>query len=358
MRNLSLVPIILCGGIGSRLWPLSQAAKPKPFIRLNDGLSLLQKTYMRAADLPWVKEIVTVTNRDLLFRTRDEFAQLSMHKLKNTFLLEPFPRNSAAAIAVAAQYVNNQYGESAIILALPADHLIEDSPGFITSLAQAISLASNSKLVTFGIKPDSPKTEFGYIETEQNSVIRFIEKPNKQMAQEFISSNKFFWNSGMFCVQAGAFNKELQKTAPAIADASAICFKNASNAQGDGWQHYEIRTSDFQSMPDISVDYALFEKSKNIAMVECDIKWRDIGSWTEFGSLLPPDNLNNHIMGNALLQEVQDCIIYTEQKVVAALGIKDLIIANTQNGLLVAHKDKAQEVRKITALLKETQPNS
>lgn len=349
-----ILPVILSGGVGSRLWPLSREAHPKPFIKLQDGQSLIQKTYLRAVRFADVNDIITVTNRDLFFYTKDEFDALSTPVTQHTFLLEPIGRNSAAAIAIAAYHALLQYGRNCILLVMPADHLIEDIAAFSDAVDKAVSLATEDKLVTFGLKPHSPATGFGYIEASGHDVTRFVEKPNQATAKEYVASGNFFWNSGLFCMRVGTFIDELSQFCPEIAKQSSTCIATAKSSVGEGWRQYEISQAHFEQLPDISVDYAIFEKSDNVAIVPCDIGWSDIGSWNDFGALLPRDAHQNHVAGTALLEQTQNCIIHGDKKLIATLGIDNLIVADTADALLVAHRDRTQDVRDLVSTLKQS----
>ena len=183
-----IIPVILAGGVGSRLWPLSRESHPKPFIKLQDGKSLIQKTYLRAIEINDVSEVITITNRDLFFYTKDEYEEVAPKNIFHSFLLEPFGRNSAPAIALAANYTKQKYGDDAILLVLAADHLIDNQPAFLEAINQAANLANQGKLVTFGIKPDSPKTGYGYIEADGFNVKNFVEKPNLELAKKYLES--------------------------------------------------------------------------------------------------------------------------------------------------------------------------
>ncbi|MEO0348002.1 MAG: mannose-1-phosphate guanylyltransferase/mannose-6-phosphate isomerase [Pseudomonadota bacterium] len=351
MKDLKVLPVILSGGIGSRLWPLSRSSHPKPFIKLNDDESFIQKTYRRAHNLATDNEVVIVTNRDLFFYTKDEFEQLALASYK-TFLLEPCGRSSTAAIALAAHYAKNKYGDNCALLVMPTDHLINDFDAFAQAVKQAVELTRQSKLVTFGIKPDEPKTEFGYIEANGNEVKKFVEKPDLTTAKHYLGLGNFFWNSGMFCMQAGKFIDELTKHNNTINKHSQLSFNNAKHSQASNWQQFEINYTDFEQIEDIAVDYAVFEKSKDVAIVPCDIGWSDVGSWKEFGSLYPADDNNNNITGNVITQDTADSIVYAGDKLVATLGVSDLVIADTTDALLVTHKNRSQDVRKIVNQLK------
>ena len=346
------LPIILSGGVGSRLWPLSREVHPKPFIKLGDGQSLLQKSYSRACDISDIDEIVTVTNRDLLFYSKDEFEEIGISTSKNTFLLEPVGKNSTAAIAIAAHYALSAHGADCIMLIMPADHLMRDMESFKQAVEQAEQLAAQGKLVTFGIKPSSPETGYGYILADGDRVEKFIEKPNKETAKKYIENGNYFWNSGMFCMRAGSFLEELNRLAPDIAEQTAKAIAQAKHSSTDNWQSFEMQSADFEPIESISVDYAVFEKSQNVAVVPCDIGWSDIGSWNELGALHPADEHHNNISGTVICKETKDCIIHGDERLIATFGIKDLIISDTADALLVASKEHAQDVRSIVDELK------
>lgn len=210
MTSSSLLPVILCGGAGSRLWPVSREMHPKPFIRLADGQSLLQKAFLRGAQLPNVSEILTVTSREFFFKTEDEYREVNAKQLPLTFLLEPFGRNTAAAVAAATLHVAEKRPD-AILLILPADHLISDQTAFVDAVRQAETLARQGSLVTFGIRPDGPETGYGYIEADGNRVVRFVEKPDAATAAAYLDTGRFFWNSGMFCFKASVMLEEMRQ---------------------------------------------------------------------------------------------------------------------------------------------------
>src|SRR6185312_4102958 len=207
---MHLIPTILCGGAGSRLWPVSRELHPKPFMRLSDGESLLQKAFLRAGGLPGVAEILAVTNCELFFKTRDEFRELDASGVRASFLLEPVARGTAAAVAAAALHVRAAFGDAAAMLVLPADHLVTDRAAFAHAVAEAERIATTGRLVTFGIAPRSPETGYGYIEARGDEVVRFVEKPSAPLAREFVASGRFLWNAGMFCFTAGALLSEMR----------------------------------------------------------------------------------------------------------------------------------------------------
>ena len=347
-----LVPTILCGGAGSRLWPVSRETHPKPFIRLADGQSLLQKAFLRGAQLPGVGKVLTVTNRDLFFKTEDEYREVNAGGVATSFILEPFGRNTAPAIAAAALQVAKEHGEQAILLVLAADHLISDAPAFQQAVLQATALAAAGKLVTFGIQPDAPETGYGYIEAEGNAVLRFVEKPSLEKAQQYLASGRFLWNSGMFCFSAGTLLAEMQKHCPAILEATRACMSQARLATGAGFAQVELEPQAFAHVPDDSIDYAVMEKSDRVAVVPCSIGWSDIGSWDALGDLNAADANGNRVLGQAQLHNTHNCTIQSEHRLVGAVGVDNLIIIDTSDALLVASKASAQDVKHIYAGLK------
>lgn len=352
---MKFVPTILCGGAGSRLWPVSRELHPKPFIRLADRQSLLQKAWLRGAALPNVCEILTVTNRELFFKTEDEYREVAARApsgLPNSFILEPFGRNTAPAIAAAALQVAKTHGADALMLVLAADHLITDQAAFSRAVTQAIELAQQGKLVTFGIQPEAPETGYGYIEADGTKVLRFVEKPNLEKAQEYVASGRYLWNSGMFCFSAGAMLREMKLHCPAILDATSTCIGQSRSAEGKGFSQLELASEAFEQVPDDSIDYAVMERSDQIAVVPCSIGWSDIGSWNALGDLAKPDSDGNRVEGEANLHDVSNCYIQSNERIVGAVGISDLLIIDTPDALLVANRARAQDVKHIYASLK------
>ena len=349
---MQLITTILCGGAGSRLWPVSRELHPKPFIRLSDGQSLLQKAFLRGAQLASVSEVLTVTNRELLFKTQDEFREVNSTDVPTSYILEPFGRNTAAAIAVAALRVAKRHGKDALMLVLAADHLIADQHAFASAVDAAAQLAAAGKLVTFGIEPTSPETGYGYIEADGNAVLRFVEKPSPEKAQEYIASGRFLWNSGMFCFAAGTMLDEMRLHCPDILEAVETCENASRAAEGKGFTQLELDADSFKLVPDLSIDYAVMERSQHIAVVPCSIGWSDIGSWTALGDLSGADESGNRIRGQALVHNTHNCIIQSDERLVGAVGVDDLIIIDTPDAVLVADKSSAQDVKHIYSKLK------
>ncbi|WP_416310808.1 mannose-1-phosphate guanylyltransferase/mannose-6-phosphate isomerase [Pseudomonas sp. W03] len=351
---MQLIPTILCGGAGSRLWPVSREQHPKPFIKLADGLSLLQKAFTRASVLPDVAEILTVTNRELLFKTKDEYAAQNQGALKTSFILEPFGRNTAGAIALAAQFVLDTYGDDAQLLVLPADHLILDEAAFTSAVGKAMELAAKGQIVTFGITPESAETGYGYIQATGHKVDRFIEKPNKAKAEEYLTAGNYYWNSGMFCFAAKTMLQELLKHSPEILRSANLCLDSAVRTEGNNYRQIELDQEKFQGMPEDSIDYAIIEKSDQVSVVPCTIGWRDIGSWSAMGDLVSSDDNGNRVEGEALLHDTKDCYIRSSNRLIGAVGVQNLIIIDTSDALLIAERDHAQSVKEIYNRLKNS----
>lgn len=378
---MHLIPTILCGGAGSRLWPVSRELHPKPFIRLADGQSLLQKAFLRGAALPGVAEVLTVTNRELYFKAEGEFGEVNAKKLATSFILEPFGRNTAAAIAAATLYVAQKHGQDAILLVLAADHLILDQSAFAAAVTNATELAQTGKLVTFGIQPDSPETGFGYIEADKSAatisksmnetnagfrVLRFVEKPTVQKAQEYLDSGRFYWNSGMFCFSAGCMLREMDRHCPEILDATRDCLNKSRRVETDGCAQVELNNEYFDRVPDDSIDYAVLEKAalpsadggkSSVVVVPCIIGWSDIGSWTALSDLGESDGNGNRVEGDVFLHNTKNCYIQSGQRVVGAVGVENLIVIDTPDALLIANKASVQDVKHIYNELKSQAHN-
>lgn len=349
---MHLIPVILCGGVGARLWPVSRESHPKPFIKLADGQSLLQKTFLRAASLPGVEEILIATNRELFFKSEDAFREVNHAQRATSYILEPFGRNTAAAIAAAALQIADVHGKESLMLVLPADHLISDLDAFSAAVMTATTLAQQNKVVMFGIQPERPETGYGYIEAKGQHVLSFVEKPSTQKAQEYIDCGRFLWNSGMFCFKAGVLLQEMELHSPDILLATKTCVEQSRLATGAGFTQLELDSSSFSLVPDNSIDYAVIEKSSHVAVVPCSIGWSDIGSWTALSDLSEANAEGNRIEGEALLCDVTNCYIRSKDRMIGAVGIENLLIIDTPDALLVADRSRAQDVKGIYAQLK------
>jgi mannose-1-phosphate guanylyltransferase/mannose-6-phosphate isomerase len=321
---------------------------------LKDGLSLLQKTLLRAIRLGGVKKVLTITNRDYYFKTRDEYAALGSDMAATfDYLLEPVGKNTAPAIAMAAVRVMETEGPDAIMLVMPADHLIEDEPAFAAAVDQAQYLAMEDYLVTFGVSPSRPETGFGYIETGAPlgkhgfSVRRFMEKPALKDAEEYLAAGGFFWNSGMFCLKASRYLDALKCYSP---DVHAACLECRDRTD---WvvQPVELDAASFSAMPDISIDYAVMEKADRVAMAPGDFGWNDIGSWKAVSNLIAPDEAGNRVDGDAVLIDTLNCYIQSD-RLVAAIGLKDMVLVDTPDALLIADIERTQDVKEVVGRLK------
>lgn len=348
---MQLIPVILSGGAGSRLWPISREAHPKPFMRLQNGKSLLQNTFSRAAQLPGVLEIITVTNRELFFKTEDEYAPISAN-LKLSFILEPFGRNTAAAIAAASLDIAKRHDQNALVLVLTADHIINDLQAFNHAVNDACALARDGRIATFGIQPDSPNIGYGYIESEGSNVLRFIEKPSLEKAKEYFDSKRYLWNSGMFCFRAGTLLEEFEKHSPTTLAGTLQSLATARIATGDKFYQLELDSDHFVNVPDISIDYAVMEKTDRISVVPCSIGWSDVGSWNAVSELTQADSSGNRCQGKFYSHESSNCFVHSPDRVTALVGVSNLVIVDTPDALLISTLDRTQEVKHIVKQLK------
>jgi mannose-1-phosphate guanylyltransferase / mannose-6-phosphate isomerase len=345
-----LIPIILSGGAGTRLWPVSREAYPKPFMRIGGGKSLLTQTHERALAVSGNTAPLIVTNRDYYFLSRDE---LESQEIKPQYLLEPAGRNTAPAIALAALWAREQKHD-ACMLVMPADHLIKDTPSFYTAVQHAEALAKDGFLVLFGIKPTAPETGFGYIEmsdkvSEQAQVVqRFVEKPDAVTAAGYIEQGNYVWNSGMFCFKASTILQAFETYHPQLLAAATEVW-NSVKAEGD---KMELPAS-FGGLENISIDYAVMEKARNIAVIPGDFDWSDIGAWKAVADAIPADeagNTNNNCQ--TIVIDSRNTHVETKDRLVAIIGLDNLLVIDTPDALLVADKSKSQQVREVVSRLK------
>jgi len=345
-----LNPIILSGGAGTRLWPVSRKAHPKPFMTLVDGESLAEKTFRRAMRVAGGGEIITVTSRDYYFYTRDLYNRITGEGYQHSFLLEPVGRNTAPAIALAALFLREKSGPDSIMLVLPADHLIKDESRFQTAVQQATVLAENGYLVTFGIHPTQPETGYGYIRrgtaiagSGAYEVAAFVEKPDAETALAYVSSGNYDWNSGMFAFTAEVYLQALSEHAPEIHAAALNCWAGMDQSR----LPLEIPQNLFEQCPSISIDYAVMEKARNTAVVAADIGWSDIGSWKAISELYESDAAGNQVQGKAILVDSRDCFVQSNKRLIAVVGVQDLLIVDTGDAVLVADRNHAQDVKEV-----------
>ena len=332
--------IILCGGSGTRLWPISRMLIPKQFVKLFDDKSLFQLTVERNTKVCNTQMIVS--NAEQYFLALDQLEEL--HKRDANYILEPVGRNTAPAIALACLAID----KDEIVLVTPSDHLIKDEIEYEKVLLQAKELAKENNLVTFGITPTFAETGFGYIEAEGLNVKAFHEKPDLQTAQKYLDAKNYYWNSGMFMFKAGLFLEELKKYSPDIYEASFYAFNNASKEE-----MIRVRHDDMEKIPDNSIDYAVMEKSNRVKVVPSNINWSDVGSFDALYKELPKDKNGNTKNDKHISIDSKNNLIYAKDKYIATVDVEDLIIVDTGDALLVSKKGSSQKVKELVKKIKK-----
>lgn len=346
---MSIQPVIIAGGTGSRLWPLSRELYPKQLINLIAKHSLLQATLLRVRELADILPPIIVIAEQQRFLAQKQIEELGLFP-EYHLLLEPVGRNTAAAVCAAAQYARRQTDGSAVLLVLPADHLITAAAAFAAAVKEARILAEAGNLTTFGIVPERPETGYGYIARGEGHRVRnFVEKPDQQTAEEYVASGSYLWNSGMFAFSADTFLSELEKYDPQI-----VSQMNASVEAGkqDG-TFFRLDRAAMELCPDESIDYALMEKTDMAAVVEADIGWSDIGSWRALWQLSEKDAGGNVVTGDVIMDDVKNSLIRAGNKLVAAVGLEDTIVVETADAVLVAPIARSQDVKKIVTRLRQ-----
>ncbi|OGT36813.1 MAG: mannose-1-phosphate guanylyltransferase/mannose-6-phosphate isomerase [Gammaproteobacteria bacterium RIFCSPHIGHO2_12_FULL_38_14] len=353
MRS-NVVPVVLAGGSGTRLWPLSRELHPKQFLKLISERSLFQETLLRAEQIAEHSPILVVCNREHYFICLDQLQEIAVKNVQ--FILEPVGKNTAPAITIAA-LVAKEMGEDLSILVMPSDHWIENAVHFKEAVKTAKEAAEKGFLVTFGVTPTSPKTGYGYIEMGESlsegvfKIQHFIEKPPLATAEAFLQTKNYYWNSGIFYFQVKTILSEMMRLSPVIYQ-SAIATIHASEKHD---QYVQLNTAVFHECPNNSIDYEVMEKTDRAVVVPLNTTWNDMGCWVSVAEANNSDEGGNVQSGNVLLQESENCYISTDGRFVAALGLKNQIVVSTSDAVLVADKRYSQSVKTIVNELKKKQ---
>jgi mannose-1-phosphate guanylyltransferase/mannose-6-phosphate isomerase len=347
-----VIPVILSGGAGTRLWPLSREMYPKQLLALTGKLTMLQDTVARLAMINGAIAPIVVCNEAHRFTVAEQIRALELHA--SAILLEPAGRNTAPAVALAALKAQDLSTDATLVVA-PADHVIRDVHKFSQAADVAVSLAQNDKLVTFGIVAHAPETGYGYIRRGEGAgpaypVAQFIEKPPLDLAVQFVSTGDYYWNSGMFVFKASRYLAELQHFAPDILAACTAAYK-AAKADLD---FVRIDKAEFSKCRSESIDYAVMEKTKDALVLPLDVGWSDVGSWSSLFDALPADEEGNVLQGDVLTHDTHDCYVHSTSRLVAAVGMEDHIIVETKDAILVAPKDRVQDVKDLVAKIKKS----
>tara|TARA_Y100000739_G_C20612200_1_gene469379 strand:- start:3894 stop:5327 length:1434 start_codon:yes stop_codon:yes gene_type:complete len=352
-----VIPVILCGGKGTRLWPLSRQSYPKQFLSLcgEDDKSLLQKTYERISNIKGIQEPIIICNEEHRFLVAEQMRTINVNP--KAIILEPEGRNTAPAIALGT-FKAIEEDENSIILVLSADHIIKDVNLFQKVLIEGFKSAQENNLVTFGVIPNRPEIGYGYIESESNldketikgsKIIKFIEKPNEELAYKLIESKKYTWNSGMFVFKTKVIINELQKYAPLILKQCNI----AMNASKKDLDFIRIDKTSFLKTPDLPIDIAVMEKTEKAVVIPLDVGWSDIGSWKSLWESQEKDSYGNVIKGKVINDESTNCYLKSESRLLVTLGLKDLIVVETQDAILVASKEHSNNLKALVDRLKD-----
>ncbi len=340
------IPVVLCGGSGTRLWPLSRETYPKQFLRLLGQQSLLQQTMQRLECVEGLGDPLLVCNEASRFVVAEQLREAGIRKAR--IMLEPERRNTAPAIASAALQALSQHDDP-LLLVLPSDHIIKDHAAFCEAIKHARSAAEEGYLITFGIKPTAPETGYGYIRAASSEleswrpVLEFVEKPNLATAEQYLESGNYFWNSGMFLFKARRYLEELELFQPEVL---AACKQAVAKAEVDA-DFIRLDGQAYASNPDIAIDYAVMERTDRAAMVPLDAQWSDIGSWAAVWEAAEKDKNNNAVQGDVILQDCESCMVHSTSRLVTTVGMKNTIVVETADAVLVMNADQAQDTKKL-----------
>jgi mannose-1-phosphate guanylyltransferase / mannose-6-phosphate isomerase len=347
-----IVPVVLSGGSGTRLWPLSRELYPKQLLPLVGEETMLQATLRRLEGLDGLAAPIIVCNEAHRFLVAEQLRQINVKPA--AILLEPAGRNTAPAVALAAAAAlqAREQGDDPVLLVLPADHVIRDAGAFRAALVVGARQAKENKLVTFGVVPDRPETGYGYIRALAKdgaaAVEQFVEKPDAALAAQYVASGEYFWNSGMFMFRAGRYIEELRAHRPEIVSA---CVAAIAGAKAD-LDFTRVDREAFEACPSDSIDYAVMEKTAHAWVVPLDCGWSDVGSWASLHDACDADAAGNVAIGDVLLEDSANCYLYAESRLVAAVGLADCIVVETKDAVLVAPRERAQDVKKLVDRLK------
>ena len=352
-RQATVYPVILCGGSGKRLWPVSRHDCPKQFQRITSRHSLIQETVLRARDVLGLGAPIILCNEEHRFLVSDHMKEVGIEPL--AIVCEPVSRNTGAAMAAAAAILKEQ-DPNGVMLAMPSDHFIGNGPAFREAFERARLAADCGFLVTFGIEPTRPETGYGYIEQggsisgapHVSSIARFVEKPTAVEAEELLSRGGYLWNSGMFVLPVSVLLKEFEHLAPEIHAASLEAVEKASSVDGG----ITLSRAAFSKAPDLSIDVAIMEPTQKAAVVRADIDWSDIGTWPAVRRMRAPDADGNVIEGNAVTEDVSNCLIQANGRLIAAVGLQDLVIVDTEDATLISAADRTVSVDRLVGKMR------
>jgi mannose-1-phosphate guanylyltransferase / mannose-6-phosphate isomerase len=345
-----MTPVILSGGSGSRLWPLSRGQYPKQFLPLVSEHTMVQETMLRLSGLSGIKKPIAVCNQDHRFMMAEQLSEIGVKPA--AIILEPVGKNTAPAVAMAALAAES---EDEVLLVLPADHVIANVQSFHAAITGAEILAKQGNLVTFGIVPTHPETGYGYImrdSVQQNSAFKvaaFVEKPDLATAKNYLKSGDYLWNSGIFAFTAGNFLKELEKLNPKML---SIC-KQALSAAKKDLDFTRIDEAVFSTCPSDSIDYAIMEKTDKAVVIPLDAGWNDVGSWSALWDVTEKDDYGNAISGDVLTVDTRNSYIFSENKLVTVIGVDNLVVVETKDAVMISPKSRVQEVKQIVDQLKQ-----
>ena len=357
MKSKSIIPIILCGGTGSRLWPLSRESYPKQYLSLDgaESKSLLQKTQERIKGVKNIKPPILICNEDHRFIVAEQMKEIGINPY--SILLEPFGRNTAPAITLASLLALEKE-EDPILIVLSSDHQITDTLQFVKTINNGLSYAKENRLVTFGVIPDSPETGFGYIEAENKldpknikgeKILRFIEKPNLERAKILIQDKRFSWNSGIFMFKASLILEEIGKFHPELISSS----KKALEGENYDLDFRRLNQQAFEQCPDLSIDVAVMERTNIGTVLPLNAGWSDLGSWHAVWKSHNKDNSGNVIRGKVLSKDTKNCLLKSDKRLIVGIGLEDLIVVETSDAILVANKNDDQKIKDIVQDLKK-----